>query len=59
MTQETQEIILHGCNRIMTIVENNEDILSSDDIEDLHFFVSHIENAVYLDKLKKTLSELK
>jgi hypothetical protein len=58
MTQETQEIILHGCNRIMRIVENNEDILSSDDIEDLHFFISYIENSVYLDKLKKTLSEL-
>lgn len=57
MTQETHDGILHSCNRIMEIVESIDNVIDPDKKEDLHFFVSYIENLVYLNKLKNTLAE--
>jgi hypothetical protein len=55
MKREVQDAILDRCEQIKTIVENNQDRLSSDDLEDMDYFLTHIENMVWLDIVKQDL----
>ena len=59
MKREVQDSILDRCERIKTIVENNQDRLSSDDLEDMDYFVTHIENMIWLDIVKEDLVKSK
>ena len=59
MTQETRDAILHNCDCLWEKIENMNHYISSDDKEDLQFFIGCIENLVFLNELKNVMADSK